>query len=105
MHRRVADEHQLLLAIAAREEVGDGHCAVITYDPESGPISSDTHGRMDQDVRAILETSYARVLECVRLNRPALEALADALIARETLNGAEAIAIMTAAGLGSLRAA
>lgn len=79
---------------------------LITYDPESGPVSNDTHSRMDQDVRAILEASYGRVLDCVRQNRPALEALAEALIERETLSGAEAIEIMTGAGLDAgLRAA
>jgi len=72
---------------------------LITYDPDSGPVSGDTHGRMDADVRAILESAYATVLECVRTNRPALEALAEALLERETLTGAEAIEIMTAAGL------
>ena len=72
---------------------------LITFDPDSGPVSGDTHGRMDADVRAILESAYSTVLECVRTNRPALEALADALLERETLTGKEAIDIMTAAGL------
>jgi cell division protease FtsH len=72
---------------------------LITFDPDSGPVSGETHSRMDADVRAILESAYATVLECVRTNRPALEALAAALLERETLTGTEAIAIMTAAGL------
>ena len=72
---------------------------LIVYDPDSGPVSSDTHIRMDQDVRAILESSYATVLDCMRVNRPALEALADALLDRETLSGPEAIEIMHRAGL------
>jgi cell division protease FtsH len=72
---------------------------LIVFDPESGPVSSDTHIRMDQDVRAMLEASYTTVLDCMRVNRPALEALADALLERETLSGSEAIAIMRDAGL------
>jgi cell division protease FtsH len=72
---------------------------LIVFDPDSGPVSSDTHIRMDQDVRAILESSYATVLDCMRVNRPALEALADALLDRETLSGPEAIEIMNRAGL------
>jgi cell division protease FtsH len=72
---------------------------LITFDPDSGPVSGDTHGRMDADVRAILESAYATVLDCVRTNRPALEALAEALLERETLTGAEAIEIMRRAGL------
>lgn len=79
---------------------------LIVFDPDSGPVSSDTHIRMDQDVRSILESSYTTVLDCVRVNRPALEALADALLERETLSGKEAIEIMHGAGLeGSARAA
>jgi len=72
---------------------------LIVFDPESGPVSSDTHVRMDQDVREILESSYATVLDCMRVNRPALEALGEALLERETVSGSEAIAIMRAAGL------
>jgi len=72
---------------------------LIVFDPDSGPVSSDTHIRMDQDVRAILESSYATVLDCMRVNRPALEALAEELIERETLSGPEAIEIMHGAGL------
>jgi len=72
---------------------------LIVFDPDSGPVSSDTHIRMDQDVRAILEASYATVLDCMRVNRPALDALADALLERETLSGVEAITIMRDAGL------
>ncbi len=72
---------------------------LMVYDPESGPLSADTHGRMDQDVRTILEKAYASVLECLSSHRPALEALADALLERETLTGQEAIQVMEAAGL------
>lgn len=72
---------------------------LIVFDPDSGPLSSDTHTRMDQDVRAILESSYATVLDCMRVNRPALEALAEALLERETLSGSDAIEILHAAGL------
>jgi cell division protease FtsH len=78
---------------------------LITYDPESGPVSSDTHGRMDEDVRFILEAAYARVLDCVRQHRPALEALANALVERETLSGSEAIEILRSAGLDTERRA
>jgi cell division protease FtsH len=72
---------------------------LIVYDPDSGPVSPETHTRMDADVRQILETSYAKVLDFLKEHRSALEALADALVARETLNGEEAIAIMELAGL------
>ncbi|MBA3344904.1 MAG: ATP-dependent zinc metalloprotease FtsH [Gemmatimonadales bacterium] len=72
---------------------------LITYDPDSGPVSSETHSRMDQDVRLILESSYTTVLGCLRAHRAALEALADALMIEETLSGEDAIRIMEEAGL------
>ena len=72
---------------------------LIVYDPDSGPVSPETHTRMDADVRVILETSYATVLAFLKQHQSALEALANALLARETLTGEEAIAIMEAAGL------
>ena len=72
---------------------------LMIYDPDSGPVSAETHGRMDQDVREILEKAYATVLDCLRTHRAALEALAEALLERETLTGEEAIRVMETAGL------
>jgi cell division protease FtsH len=72
---------------------------LMVYDPESGPVSAETHGRMDQDVREMLDQAYSRVLDCLRTHRAALEALADALLERETLTGDEAISVMESAGL------
>jgi len=78
---------------------------LIVFDPDSGPVSSETHIRMDQDVRDILESSYRTVLECMRTHRPALQALAEALLERETVSGAEAIDIMRRAGLPEVQRA
>jgi ATP-dependent Zn protease len=50
-------------------------------------------------VRTILEQAYTSVLKCLRTHRPALEALADALLEQETLTGEEAIRVMEGAGL------
>ena len=72
---------------------------LMTFDPDSGPMSSEMHARMDGDVRAILEDAYEEVLQLFRDHRPALEALADALLDRETLTGTEALGVLTAAGL------
>ena len=72
---------------------------LMTFDPDSGPMSSEMHARMDADVRAILEDAYEEVLQLFRDHRPALEALADALLDRETLTGTEALGVLTAAGL------
>jgi cell division protease FtsH len=54
---------------------------------------------MDRDVRAIVEALYARVRESIDLHRAALEALAEALLERETLEGAEAMAILHTHGV------
>jgi ATP-dependent Zn protease len=72
---------------------------LIIYDPDSGPVSGDTHARMDADVRALLDAAYDEVLTMLRGQRAALEALADALIERETLTGAEALGVVQDAGM------
>ncbi len=78
---------------------------LMIFDPESGPVSGDVHSRMDADVRALLEEGYDEVLALFRDHRRALEALADALLDRETLTGAEAMDVLAAHGLGEGKAA
>jgi ATP-dependent Zn protease len=56
---------------------------------------------MDRQVREILEAMYERVRELIQTHQAALQALTEALIERETLDGVEAIAIMRAHGLVS----
>ncbi|MEP7382470.1 MAG: AAA family ATPase [Gemmatimonadota bacterium] len=72
---------------------------LITFDPDSGPVSGAMHANMDTDVRAILESGYDDVLQTFREHRPALEALAKALLEHETLSGDEASAVLRAAGM------
>jgi ATP-dependent metalloprotease len=78
---------------------------LMIFDPDSGPVSAELHGRMDSDVRAILEAAYEDVMTLFRANRSSLEALADALLERETLTGAETLGILQAAGLSERNAA
>jgi ATP-dependent Zn protease len=54
---------------------------------------------MDRDVRLIVELSYSRVHEAIQLHRSALEALAEALLERETLEGNEALEILQSHGV------
>jgi cell division protease FtsH len=56
---------------------------------------------MDRDVRAIVEALYERVRDAIERHRSALEALADALLDRETLEGSEALAILHAHGIST----
>lgn len=72
---------------------------LVTFDPDSGPVSGTMHARMDDDVRALLEAAYDEVLHMFREHRAALEALADALLEQETLSGDEATRVLHGAGM------
>jgi hypothetical protein len=54
---------------------------------------------MDRDVRLIVELLYTRVREAIELHRSALEALAEALLEHETLEGNEALSILRTHGV------
>jgi hypothetical protein len=62
-------------------------------------VSGELHAAMDRDVRTIVEALYTRVREAVESHRAALEALAEALLERETLEGGEALTILNAHGV------
>jgi cell division protease FtsH len=80
--------------------MGPGTGLVAFDDREGGgAVSGELHAAMDRDVRAIVEALYARVRESIDLHRAALEALAEALLERETLEGAEAMAILHTHGV------
>ena len=72
---------------------------LITFDPDSGPVSGPMHANMDTDAREILAAGYDDVLQMFRAQRSALEALADALLEHETLTGDEASAVLREAGM------
>jgi len=78
---------------------------LMTFDPDSGPVSGTMHSNMDTDVRAILASGYDDVLQLFRERRPALEALGDALLEHETLTGDEASAVLREARMTLLHAA
>jgi ATP-dependent Zn protease len=64
-----------------------------------GAVSAELHAAMDRDVRLIVELLYTRVRDAIELHRAALEALAEALLDRETLEGTEALALLQAHGV------
>jgi cell division protease FtsH len=72
---------------------------LLIHDGQPGSISPEAHARMDREVALTLERLYEVARETLRANRPALEALATALIERETLDGHEAIQLMEDHGL------
>jgi cell division protease FtsH len=71
---------------------------LLVYEDEA-PLSARTQGKMDAEVRAMLERLYARTRDILIAHQPALEALAQALLARETLDGVQALAILETHGV------
>jgi cell division protease FtsH len=76
-----------------------GETGLLIHDGQPGAISPEAHARMDREVQKLLDRLYAVAQETLRVNRSALEALAKALLERETLDGDEAIRVMEEHGL------
>ena len=74
---------------------------LVAYDDREGggAVSGELHAAMDRDVRKIVEEMYARVHEGLSQHRAALDALAEALLEQETIEGAEALMIFHAHGV------
>ncbi len=56
---------------------------------EQRNYSDEVAKQIDEEVRAIIDRSYERAMEVLQTNRHRLEALADKLIAEETVDGEE----------------
>jgi cell division protease FtsH len=72
---------------------------LMVLDTQNGSASAETHALMDREVRSIIERLYARAVQVVRSHRAAVEALGNALLERETLDGTEALGLLAANGL------
>lgn len=72
---------------------------LLIHDGQAGSLSADAHAAMDREVRVLLERAYARAREVLQTNRAALNALANALLDRETIDGGEAIDLLEEHGL------
>ena len=72
---------------------------LLIHDGQPGSLSAAAHAQMDREVKEMLDTLYAQALEVLRANRDALEALAQALLDRETLDGEEAVRLLEENGL------
>jgi cell division protease FtsH len=79
--------------------------SLLIHDDEAGPLSGESQARMDGEVQALLSRLYDRARELLMQHRPALDALAQALLERETLDGAEAMALLERHGVYSRRTA
>jgi cell division protease FtsH len=75
--------------------------SLLIHDDEAGPLSGESQARMDEEVQALLARLHDRAREILSSHRPALDALAAALLERETLDGAEAMALLQQHGIGA----
>ena len=73
--------------------------SLLIHDEEAGPLSGDTQARMDAEVQALLTRLYGRTREILLQHRDALDALAAALLERETIDGVEAVALLERHGV------
>jgi len=71
----------------------------LVHDEQSLPLSADAAARMDTAVQALLARLYEQARSVLTENRPALEALAAALMERETVDGADALDLFQAHGV------
>lgn len=72
---------------------------LMIYDNQNGPVSGELHAAMDREVRAIIDGLYSRTVALMETHRAALEALGEALLAHETIDGPDAIRLLQAHGL------
>ena len=79
--------------------------SLLVHDEESGPLSGDAQARMDAEVQALLTRLYDCTREVLTRHRAALDALAAALLERETLDGIEAMELLEQHGVEIRRAA
>ncbi len=93
-------QHVTRIAKEMVYHLGMGETAgLMVLDTQNGSASAETHALMDREVRGIIQRLYVRAVDVVRTHRAAVEALGNALLERETLDGREALGLMIANGL------
>ena len=78
---------------------------LMVFSGAPGAVSGEIHAAMDREIIAMMDRLYARACELLAAHRPALEALAAALLERETLDGADAMQLLARHGVTPARAA
>ena len=74
--------------------------SLLVYDDAAGPLSGEAQARMDASVNALLQRLYGQTREIMVRHRAALEALAEALLEHETIDGPDAVRILRENGVG-----
>ena len=74
-----------------------GFMALTRHEGEESIASPQTFHEAESHVRALLDGNYAATTSALRDHRPALDAIAEALIVRETISGDEARQLFAAA--------
>ena len=88
-------QHVTRIAREMIYHLGMGETAgLMVYDADAPP-SDEVRALMDQEVRALIDRLYEVALRTVRKDQAALVALGEALLEHETLNGSEALALLT----------
>ena len=72
---------------------------LLVYDDQGAPLSGEAQAKMDQQVSALLQRLYEETRTILLQYQPALEALAQALLTRETIDGEEALDILAQHGV------
>jgi cell division protease FtsH len=72
---------------------------LMIYDSQNGPVSGELHAAMDREVRVIIDALYERTVALMESHRVALEALGEALLEQETIDGTDAVRLMEQHGL------
>ena len=73
--------------------------SLLIQDEQAGPLSAEAHASMDAQVNALLQRLYEQTRVIVQQHKPALQALAAALLERETIEGSEAVEILRQNGV------
>ena len=71
----------------------------LVHDETNVPSSGESQARMDAQVNALLQRKYEDARMILEENKPALEALATALLERETIDGEDALEILRSNGV------
>ncbi len=78
---------------------------LLVYDEASAPLSAEAQAEMDRQVDALLRRLYDETRDILLRHRDALDALAQALLEHETLDGDVALRILNENGVPALATA